>query len=359
MKHISKFETGIVARNLHLEAEPDRVPDWVPDEARAYLEHVSQGYSMRDVARRKGGHASTISRHVQKLEAKRDEPLIDGALSALEQDGQKVRIAQDEELTSEAPRLLRRLCETTAFLVMAPNMDKAAIMRELSQGHPVRTATLDRHIAEAFALKDWIECFRRGKVRSYRITCAGQAALKRILSAKNTPNGFAEAMTPFQEQHKIWGQRQLAVGVDRKPKRIRYNLAESPVTALGRRKDSDGAPFLSDDLIQASERLREDFELAQMGPRITQNWDRFLTSGRSGGLCGESGPASGPSDARARVAGALKALGPGLGDIALRCCCFLEGMEAAEKRMGWSARSGKIVLRIALQRLRQHYDEGV
>ncbi|NJM83749.1 MAG: helix-turn-helix domain-containing protein, partial [Tabrizicola sp.] len=49
--------------------------------------------------------------------------------------------------------------------------------------------------------------------------------------------------------------------------------------------------------------------------------------------------------------------GPGLGDVALRCCCFLEGLEVAEKRLGWAARSGKIVLRIALQRLRRHYDE--
>ena len=65
----------------------------------------------------------------------------------------------------------------------------------------------------------------------------------------------------------------------------------------------------------------------------------------------------GPAAARSRVVGALRELGPGLSDVALRCCCYLEGLESAEKRMGWSARSGKIVLRIALQRLKRHYDE--
>ena len=35
----------------------------------------------------------------------------------------------------------------------------------------------------------------------------------------------------------------------------------------------------------------------------------------------------------------------------------VEGLEQAEKRMGWSARSGKIVLRIALQRLKRHFDD--
>jgi len=53
---------------------------------------------------------------------------------------------------------------------------------------------------------------------------------------------------------------------------------------------------------------------------------------------------------------ALRELGPGLGDVALNCCCHLEGLEKAEKRMGWSARSGKIVLRIALQRLKRQYE---
>ena len=42
--------------------------------------------------------------------------------------------------------------------------------------------------------------------------------------------------------------------------------------------------FLSDDLVRVGERLREDFELAQMGPRVAQNWDRFLTSGGHSGL---------------------------------------------------------------------------
>ena len=59
--------------------------------------------------------------------------------------------------------------------------------------------------------------------------------------------------------------------------RVRYNLAESPVALMGRRRDKDGKVFLEADLVEAAERLREDFELAQMGPRVTQNWERFLT----------------------------------------------------------------------------------
>lgn len=78
---------------------------------------------------------------------------------------------------------------------------------------------------------------------------------------------------------------------------------------------------------------------------------------RPAGSSGSEG--DGPArrmDARARLEAALAELGPGLGDVALRCCCQLEGLESAEKSLGWSARSGKIVLRIALQRLKRHYD---
>ena len=109
--------------------------------------------------------------------------------------------------------------------------------------------------------------------------------------------------------------------------------------------------------MRAGERLREDFELAQMGPRVTQNGERFLTGGDRAGPSPVLAPSSGPEGARKRVRAALHDLGPGLGDVALRCCCFLEGLETAERRMGWAARSGKIVLRIALERLKRHYEE--
>jgi hypothetical protein len=136
---------------------------------------------------------------------------------------------------------------------------------------------------------------------------------------------------------------------------MRFNMAESPLTALARRRDKDGQPFLTPDMVVAGERLREDFEIAQLGPRIAQNWDRFLTGGERGTFAPDAG-AGGNAAARDRVAAALRELGPGLGDMVLRCCCFLEGLEVAERRMGWSARSGKIVLRIALLRLKRHYE---
>ena len=102
-------------------------------------------------------------------------------------------------------------------------------------------------------------------------------------------------------------------------------------------------------------RVDTDFELAQMGPKIAQNWERFLTAGSSRDAAPGRGGCDGPQNARIRVARAMEALGPGLSDIVFRICCFLEGLETAEKRLGWSARSGKVVLKIALERLAAHY----
>ncbi len=269
-------------------------------------------------------------------------------------------IPDEETLAREARRILRRLCESGAVLALAPDLGKAVVLRSRGEDGavPVRTAVVDRDVAQAFALKDWISCTGSGRVARYAITSAGRAALKRYLAEDMTRRRARDNAEgdPFQEQHIEWAEKTIAdPDHPGAVTTLRCNIAESPLTMLGRRKDRDGKPFLDDDLIQAGERFREDFELAHMGPRVAQNWERFMTSGDRGAFGSDAGIGEGPRAARARISAALDDLGPGLGDIIMRCCCFLEGLEAAEKRMGWSARSGKVVLRIALQRLRRHY----
>jgi transposase-like protein len=351
----------------------------VPEEACRYLAHVEDGVSIRSLARRAGCHASTVLRQVRKFEARRDDLLIDHALRRLVggQGGprkepssmttpQSARTAAAAEAAPDVPtverearRILRRLNEPGACLAVAPDMEKAVVVRETGDGQTVRTGIVDRAVAEALALKDWIAGTQgapQTRLRRYRITATGRIALKRLIAEEDHARGLAEAGAAFGHQHRDFATREVGEPGRSERRRVRYNAAESPLVTLSRRREKDGAPFLSDDLVAAGERLREDFELAQMGPRTTQNWDRFLTGGVSSSLAAGGGMAEGPKAARDRVIAALGDLGPGLGDVVLRCCCFLEGMEAAERRMGWSARSGKIVLRIALQRLKRHYD---
>ncbi|MEL6449717.1 MAG: DUF6456 domain-containing protein [Pseudomonadota bacterium] len=355
------------------------LPGWVPDAAMHYLAHTEAGLPIRELARNSGCHASTVLRQIRRYETRRDDPLIDAVLRKLGarvvRKQTSVAHAQHKErnamqaavqdtspdtptLNRDARRILRRLCETGAVLAVAVDMEKAVVVRDGASGTSTRTAVVDRKVAEAMALQDWISAERAGRITRYKITAAGRTALADMLDGdEDAAPGLAEAPAEFADQHRVWGERTVRDTETGQPRKVRYNLAESPLTALARRRDKDGSPFLGDDLVTAGERLREDFELAQMGPRVAQNWDRFLTGGGRGGFGQDSGIGNGPERARGRVADALKDLGPGLSDVVLRCCCYLEGLESAEKKLGWSARSGKIVLRIALMRLKQHYDE--
>ncbi|WP_179379643.1 DUF6456 domain-containing protein [Jannaschia marina] len=349
-----------------------RLPSWVPSSARAYVAHAVEGRALREVAADSGCAPSTILRQVRRIEQRRDDPLVDDMIERLSlaahagspdpdlEDTPSMSVTprhetliDDDTLGREARRILRRLCEKDAELVVGQGMPQAAVLRDTGDT-PTRTATVARSVAQAFVLKDWVACVKAGRITRYRITDAGRAALKRLLSdtlaARQDARGMAEAASPFLTQQMELEQRVVEPGGET----LRVNLAESPLGGLARKKDRDGKPFLSMELVAAGERLREDFERAQMGPRVGQNWERFLTPGDRGQL-GASDPLGGSDAARARVSRALRELGPGLADVVLRVCCFLEGLEAAEKRLGWAARSGKIVLRIALQRLAAHY----
>lgn len=127
---------------------------------------------------------------------------------------------------------------------------------------------------------------------------------------------------------------------------VTVNIAESPITWLHARG------HLSDRLFAAGEQLRADYERAQLAPSVTMRWDpvRVKSSGERGLSASEKQIA-----ARARFDGALAAAGSGLQDILWRVVCAGEGLPVAEKALGWPVRSGKLVLRLALERVADFY----
>ena len=135
-------------------------------------------------------------------------------------------------------------------------------------------------------------------------------------------------------------------GVAPRRRSVTVNLAESPLSWLHARGHFD------DRLFEAGERLRADYERAQLSPGVTMRWDpvRIRSTG-DGGLA----PAERQVAARARFDGAIGSAGKGLEDILWRVVCACETLPAVERELEWPARSGKLVLRIALDRVADFY----
>lgn len=328
----------------------------MPQDIQNYIDHTVHGQSIRSVARASGVHPSTVLRRVRKLEGRREDPLVDEAIDNLsipilsQSAGSQMTPISNHQTTINC---LASLTKEGAFLALASDMENAVVMREVD-GCLERGLIVTRAEAQKLALNEWIEQFQNGRISKYRITPQGQAALKRLLVQSDDPAGFSEAPKAFEPRNPDWKHRIVfgpeGMGVQRQ------TVSDSPLTLLARRKGKDGQPYLNADLISAGERLREDFELSQSEPSVTQNWQSFLTGPNPVKKDGNT-RGKGAQDALDRFQAAMEALGPGLSEIALHCCCHQRGVEQAEKKMGWSARSGKVVLRIALQRLQLHYEE--
>ena len=342
-------------------------------DASLYLAHTELGAGIRELADASGTHPSTVSRAIRRVESRRDDPLYDRLVTgrgSARSDGDSDGAGEaphgcstaplgGESLRRAARRYLRRLSEPGAFMIIAEGAGKAGIFCSANDcRRPI--AMLPVPLAVEFLRQDWIRVTSRGAASvRYRITAVGRSYLKRELVEEQDTRrgpGMAEAPSPFLAQHREAAERLFADPASGQFTAIEVNLGESPIGWLSRRKGPDGRPFLAPEEVDAAEKLRSDFEAAQIGPSVAQDWRKFLTPGdRLSGSPRPSGPAEGPRAARERVTKALSVLGPGLSDVALRTCCFLEGLEGCERRLGWSARSGKVVLKLALQRLADHY----
>jgi hypothetical protein len=232
-------------------------------------------------------------------------------------------------------QMLRKLAQRSCSVVAA-----AAIMPGRSSAPPL-TLVKDGRPAGFVVRADFDRARRAGFVEhapdgtGWRLSAKGRDAVRRLTSGaverETTPPG------------------------DGRPG---FNADESPLGWLRRRRGKDGVALISDAQFQAGERLRADFSFAQLGPRVTANWDAALGAA-SGGRRSAAGCGVEITDsalaARERVNRALAAVGPELAGILVDVCCFLKGLEDAERSVGWPQRSGKVVLQIALTSLARHY----
>jgi hypothetical protein len=137
---------------------------------------------------------------------------------------------------------------------------------------------------------------------------------------------------------------------DRQPRRsVTINAAESPLGWLL------AHGHVSQRQYDAGERLRSDWERAQLAPRVTMAWDSApVARGRGGSAIGPD-LAGAQIDAKRRFEEAVASAGPGLADILWRVVCAGEGMRQAETALRWPARAGKLVLTFALDRVADYY----
>lgn len=205
--------------------------------------------------------------------------------------------------------------------------------------------TVDRTVLTLALSSGLIDC-RTGQAESgaattYGLSAAGRIALKRWLS---------DSEEAFQSQHRALSSRSDPVHG-----RLTINLAESPLAALSRLKDRNGAPFLAPDLLAAGERLRADFTRGQLTPSVGQRWDPVRVGRQSAEAGGIGDLTDAAMAARQRVEAEITAVGPDLSGVLLDACCFLKGLTLIERERQWPVRSAKLMLRAGLAALDRHY----
>lgn len=146
-------------------------------------------------------------------------------------------------------------------------------------------------------------------------------------------------------------------GVDRRGGRraartVTVNLAESPIGWLRARRLVSGRQY------EAAEKLRGDWERAGHGPAVTMRWDATTRDKAARASPAAETLTIAQLAARRRFDAAVQAVGQGLTDLLWRVVCAGEGMGDAETALGWPARTGRVVLGIALDRLAAHYRIG-
>ena len=240
------------------------------------------------------------------------------------------------DLPAEASRLLARLGAAGAYARPDPLGEEALVVRQGGDGISVgggRFATASGRVLTAADLAAWDAAGTR-----LTISAAGRARLRR----QAMPGDLA-----YAAQHHDLDVAEGEAGP------VVRNASESPLAWMARRRDRDGAPLLDAASFEAGERLRRDMTTAALLPRMGSTLGAPRVDG--GGPRDPASAADHVIAARQRVRGALDAVGSDLSGLLIDLCGFLKGLERIEAERRWPARSAKVVARIALGRLAEHY----
>lgn len=187
-----------------------------------------------------------------------------------------------------------------------------------------------------------------------RLVHDAAVAIASVENRQMMPQAQYPIVGAFRAQHLVLSQRQIVIDLGRVS--VVVDEIESPISWLARRRGRDGRPLIEVHQLQSGERLRTDFTRALLMPRTTSNWSNPLAAARHGGGTERADSLTETIvAARQRVRHALDAVGPEFSGLLVDVCCFLKGLEGIERERAWPARSGKIVLQLALDRLARHY----
>lgn len=185
--------------------------------------------------------------------------------------------------------------------------------------------------------------------------CGEKKAVKQGSTNSHVSSYGASSYGDCLGQHQVPLNKRIDDGTLRRD--VIVNSIESPLSWLATRKDRQGKPMIETHQFAAGEKLRSDYERAQLSAQITCNLDllgAIKTRGKASGYQQLSiNEAS--MDAKARITKAIDTVGPELAGILIDVCCEHCGLTEAEKRNDLPRRSGKIILRLALNQLARHY----
>ncbi|MEQ1769156.1 MAG: DUF6456 domain-containing protein [Devosia sp.] len=130
------------------------------------------------------------------------------------------------------------------------------------------------------------------------------------------------------------------------------NLAESPLSRLAAAVPG-AAPFLERHHVEAGERVRQLADRAGLQPRLTMTYSAERTIGTNRNTARELSDFA--TDARKALAEIHAVLPHDCAAVVLDVCGLLKGLQQVEAERGWPRRSAKLVLRIGLDRLAEHF----